>query len=211
MEQIEDIGEITHKKMLITEADTGVVIREFYQKIKKDIPLVKFDNKSNAIIPTLKFNKGKQFVKLYSNEILPDYKSDNFLIYWLKLSKKLSESTNIICIARKGNKGNEPMTKQDMINMLKVSDRTFKEFLKESITKFIIVEDNIQDGIGSRVQYVMNPLYCFNGNNLNYYTYEMFKRDPLLQKRISEALRKDIIQIETELEDFNQNVILKTT
>ena len=110
-------------------------------------------------------------------ELLPNYKTDNFLIYWLKLTKKALNQTNIIC----NDKDNSPMTKTDMIELLGITERTFRDFYKESIAKGIMVENTMTDGLGTRVQYVLNPIYTIQETPLNIFTMEMFKNDSILQ------------------------------
>ena len=177
------------KTLSLIDNQTGEVLRTIIKKPSKEEVLEEqFKQVSKHKEPTerdLTFPwKTNAFVKLYCSEELPPYTSEKFLIYWIKLSKKLHQSTNVIVNRGKTFKLDTPMSKEDMIKNLDVSERTFTRFIKESMDKNIIVRDTIE-GDCTRVQYVMNPLYTFNGKNINYYTFELFKHDKHFMDKIN--------------------------
>jgi len=190
---IEDVkeevkGEVC-KTMSLIDNQTGEVIKTIVKKPSKEenmdeqfsqVSEHKEPTKRDLIFPW----KTNAFVKLYCSEELPPYDSDRFLIYWIKLSKKLHQSTNVVVNRGKTFKQDTPMSKEDMIRYLNITDRTFRAFLKESMEKNIIVRYTIE-GDCTRVQYVMNPLYTFNGKNINYYTFELFKHDKHFMDKIN--------------------------
>jgi len=200
--KIEDVKEEVPLYTVINN-HTGEVVRQFTPKQKKEDKLKEQFNKvKEHKVPTEKDLvfpwKSSMFVKLYCSEELPEYSSDSFLIYWIKLSKKLSQSTNIIVNKGKTSQQDSPMTKEDIIKELNISGRTFTRFIKESMDKNIIVKDTIE-GDCIRIQYVMNPLYTFNGKNINYYTFELFKHDKKFTEKLNQTMLDSYDYLKTQL------------
>ena len=196
----EDLGEVTKSSTLaIVDVETGEILRQFPKKPSKEGAI-----KEKVDKDILEFQwRTNMFVKLYCSEELPPYDSDKFLVYWVKLSKKLSQSTNVIVKRGKTSKQDTPMTKEDMIDLLNISERTFYSFLKESMDKNIIVKNTIE-GDCTRVQYVMNPLYIFNGQNINYYTFELFKHDKNFKSKVTNKMLTSYLSMKKHLEQKTQ-------
>lgn len=191
------ITEETHKPYIVVDGETGEYLRTFYKRRDKNKsfkPIIYDENNPDFDLPLIPWKDKNMFIKHYTNEDLPKYESDRFLIYWLKLSMKLSCSTNIISRNTR-DKGYVPLSEEEMIKLLEISERTFRDFMKESIAKYFIVKDVITDGKGERTNYVMNPIYKFNGSNINMYTYELFKNDKKLQESLSEKFKQKINEI----------------
>ena len=200
-EKLEELKEDYHETFSIINDLTGEVVRTFTKRESKEEKLKEQVKKVPAKDLSFKW-RTNMFVKLYCSEDLPEYESEKFLIYWLKLTKKLSQSTNVIVNRGKTTKLDTPMTKEDMMKLLNISERTFYNFLKESMEKNIIVKNTIE-GDCTRIQYVMNPLYIFNGQNINYYTFELFKHDEKFMDRLTQTMKTDYLTIKQELKKLS--------
>ena len=196
-DKLEELKEGYHETFSIINDLTGEVVRTFTKRESKEDKLKEQVKKVPAKDLSFKW-RTNMFVKLYCSEELPEYESEKFLIYWLKLSKKLSQSTNVIVNRGKTTKQDEPMTKEDMMKLLNIAERTFYNFIKESMEKNIIVKNTIE-GDCTRIQYVMNPLYIFNGQNINYYTFELFKHDEKFMDKLTQTMKADYLTIKQEL------------
>ena len=196
-DKLKELKEECHETFSIISNLTGAVVKTFTKRESKEEKLKEQVKKVPAKDLSFKW-RTNMFVKLYCSEELPEYNSEKFLIYWLKLSKKLSQSTNVIVNRGKTTKQDEPMTKEGMMKLLNISERTFYNFLKESMEKNIIVKNTIE-GNCTRVQYVMNPLYIFNGQNINYYTFELFKHDEKFMEKLPLTMKTDYLIIKQEL------------
>ena len=207
------ITEETHKPYILVDGETGEYLRTFYKrrgKNKNFKPIIYDENNPDFDLPLIPWKTKNMFIKHYTNEDLPEYESERFLVYWLKLSRKLSISTNVISRNTR-DKGYVPMSEEEMIKLLNISERTFRDFIKESIAKYIIVKDVITDGKGERINYVMNPIYILNGSNLNMYTYELFKNDKKLQESLSEKFKEKIKEIYTIVDNVKSKLIEHNT
>lgn len=150
-------------------------------EILKELPEAKFQTKEEHFLErtddiVIPWNT-RMFAKLFISQELPEYSKDTFILYWVKLSKKLAFSTNVISNKLKGNDNYVALTEEEIIIYLNISERTWFRFIKESMDKGIIAKDTIEVNGLIRTQYVLNPIYSFNGSNLNYYTFELFKYD----------------------------------
>ena len=207
------ITEETHKPYMVVDGETGEYLRTFYKrrgKNKNYKPIIYDGNNPDFDLPLIPWKTKNMFIKHYTNEDLPEYESERFLVYWLKLSRKLSISTNVISRNTR-DKGYVPMSEEEMIKLLNISERTFRDFIKESIAKYIIVKDVITDGKGERINYVMNPIYILNGSNLNMYTYELFKNDIKLQESLSEKFKEKIKEIYMIVDNVKSKIIEHNT
>ena len=207
------VTEETHKPYILVDGETGEYLRTFYKrrgKNKNYKPIIYDENNPDFDLPLIPWKTKNMFIKHYTNEDLPEYESERFLVYWLRLSRKLSISTNVISRNTR-DKGYVPMSEEEMIKLLKISERTFRDFIKESIAKYIIVKDVITDGKGERINYVMNPIYILNGSNLNMYTYELFKNDIKLQESLSEKFKEKIKEIYTIVDNVKSKIIEHNT
>lgn len=171
----------------IINLDTGEIIKE--------LPQASLQTKEEHLIErldelTIPWNT-RMFAKLFISQELPDYSKDTFVLYWLKLSKKLAYATNVVSIKGRGNNNYTPMLDTEIIQYLEISESTWFRFIKESMNKGIIAKDTIEVNGLTRVQYVLNPIYSFNGSNLNYYTFELFKFD----KKFNEVINQNQIDI----------------
>ena len=191
------ITEETHKPYIVVDGETGEYLRTFYKrrgKNKNYKPIIYDENNPDFDLPLIPWKTKNMFIKHYTKAGLPKYESEKFLVYWIKLSMELSISTNVISRNTR-DRGYVPMSEEEMIKFLKISERTFRDFMKESIAKYVIVKDVITDVKGERINYVMNPIYTFNGSNINMYTYELFKNDKKLQESLSEKFKEKIKEI----------------
>lgn len=171
----------------IINLDTGEIIKELAQaslQTKEEHLVERLDE---LVIPW----NTRMFAKLFISQELPDYSKDTFVLYWLKLSKKLAYATNVVSIKGRGNDNYTPMSDIEIIKYLDISESTWFRFIKESMNKGIIAKDTIEVNGLTRVQYVLNPIYSFNGSNLNYYTFELFKFD----KKFNEVINQNQIDI----------------
>ena len=200
-DKLKELKEGYHETFSIINDLTGEVVRTFTKRESKERKLKEQVKKIPAKDLSFRW-RTNMFVKLYCSEELPEYNSEKFLIYWLKLTKKLSQSTNVIVNRGKTPKQDTPMTKEDMMKLLNISERTFYNFLKESMEKNIIVKNTIE-GDCTRIQYVMNPLYIFNGQNINYYTFELFKHDEKFMDKITQTMKADYLTIKEELDKIS--------
>ena len=195
--------EILTKSYSVIDNETGEIVKVFNKKSSKEEIIkeryLKNPSKENLLMPW----RTNAFTKLYSSEDLPNYESEKYLIYWIKLSKRLSESTNIIVNKGRTSKQDIPMTKDDMVSYLGITERTLRDFLKESLEKNIMVKNTIEGDI-TREQYVMNPLYTFNGKNINYYTFELFKHDEVFMGKVTQTMLSHYHYI-------NQNVLTESS
>ena len=171
----------------IINLDTGEIIKELPQASLQTKEKHLVGRLDELVIPW----NTRMFAKLFISQELPDYSKDTFILYWLKLSKKLAYATNIISIKGRGNDNYTPMLDAEIIKYLAVSESTWFRFIKESMSKGIIAKDTIEVNGLTRVQYVLNPIYSFNGSNLNYYTFELFKFD----KKFNEVINQNQIDI----------------
>ena len=196
----EDLGEVSKSQTLaVVDVETGEVLKQFSRRASNEEVIKEKVEKDILEFPW----RTNMFVKLYCSEELPPYDSEKFLIYWIKLSKKLHQSTNVIVKRGKTAKQDTPMSKDDIIDLLSISERTFYSFLKESMDKNIIVKNTIE-GDCTRVQYVMNPLYIFNGQNINYYTFELFRHDENFKSKLTNKMTTSYLHMKKHLEQKAQ-------
>ena len=171
----------------IIDLDSGEILKELPESKKKKNQEVTLHKVKDLEIPW----NTKMFAKLFINQELPEYSKDNFILYWLKLSRKLAYTTNVISKKGKGNDNYTPLTDLDIMEYLDISERTWLRFIKESLDKGVIAKDAIEVNGFIRTQYVLNPIYSFNGSNINYYTFELFKYD----KKFNEVINQNQIDI----------------
>ena len=212
------ITEETHKPYMVVDGETGEYLRTFYKrrgKAKNYKPIIYNENNPDFNLPLIPWKTKNMFIKHYTKAGLPKYESEKFLVYWIKLTMELSIGTNVISRHTR-DKGYVPMSEEEMIKLLEISERTFRDFMKESIAKYIIVKDIITDGKGERINYVMNPIYILNGSNLNMYTYELFKNDIKLQESLSEKFKEKIKEIymiadnmKSKITEYNTDTLIQ--
>ena len=171
----------------IINLDTGEIIKELAQASLQTKEEHLVERLEELVIPW----NTRMFAKLFISQELPDYSKDTFVLYWLKLSKKLAYATNVVSTKGRGNNNYTPMLDIEIIKYLEISESTWFRFIKESTNKGIIAKDTIEVNGLTRVQYVLNPIYSFNGSNLNYYTFELFKFD----KKFNEVINQNQIDI----------------
>lgn len=167
----------------IINLETGEIIKELPTpelKTKEQHLLDKDINK--IVIPW----DTKMFTKLFINTDLPKYSKESYLVYWLKLSKKVSYGSNVLSNKGRGNGNYTPLSDSEIIDYLEISESTWFRFIKESMLRGIIAKDTIEVNGVIRTQYVLNPVYCFNGSNLNYYTFELFKFDSQFKRVVNQ-------------------------
>jgi len=167
----------------IIDLGTGEIIKELPQaSLKTKEEHLKDKDLDQIKIPW----DTKMFSKLFINVDLPDYSKESYLIYWLKLSKKVAYGSNIISNKNRGNDNYTSLLDCEIMKYLDISESTWFRFIKESMNRGIIAKDTIEVNGFVRTQYVLNPIYCFNGSNLNYYTFELFKYDSNFQRGLNQ-------------------------
>lgn len=90
----------------------------------------------------------------------PDYSSASFYKYYLILSKYIMAGTSVLGYTTKGRP--KLLRKEDIMEILKIGDRTFRNFIKESNEKQIIAEKILK-----KDSYAINPYFARNGIKFN--------------------------------------------
>lgn len=111
-------------------------------------------------------DKSEEINRLIGEVEYPIFSKDVYLLYWFKLTRKVSLSLNIVS-NRVGECVYTSMNISEIMKYLNISESTWFRFIKEAKTnKSVYI---------NRDKVYLNPKYNFNGWNINIETYTIFK------------------------------------
>jgi hypothetical protein len=90
----------------------------------------------------------------------PEYSSASFYKYYLILSKRIMMGTSVLGYTTGGRP--KLLRKEDIMDILGIGDRTFRNFIKESNEKQIMTEKILK-----KDSYAINPYFARNGIKFN--------------------------------------------
>jgi len=159
------------KKKIIDDHHNNLRIEELESELKNDI--ITIDSLKELI--GLKYkDKYKAYINYESyikiNHKIPEL-SDGDLGKFYKILSKLSHKANTL-LTKKDIRSN-PVTKEEIGNLLKLDIKPTERYLKRLRDKGIIKQVTMID----KVHLMVNPIYAFNGNTIGSYTYIYFKED----------------------------------
>jgi len=128
----------------------------------KELIILKYGEKYKVCISY------ENYIKI--NHKIPDL-TDAELGKFYKILSKLSHKANTL-LTKKDIRSN-PVTKNDLCELLNIDIKPTERYLKKLKDKGIIKQVNI----GVKTHLMINPIYAFNGNIIGSYTYTYFKDD----------------------------------
>ena len=139
------------------------------------------------------YKKNHSFSKVYRKAPNPfDKYSHNG--YFSHLLKHLEANTNIILVLK--NKRYELASSSDLMEMLGVSEKTMSRFIGHALRNKVFATIRI----GKKYGYIVNPIYCFNGNNSSPTLYMLFREDYNFMANLSKF---DIAYLDGLFKDIN--------
>lgn len=163
------------------------------QEIRKIDLGNKFTNKSITIeelkeLVQLKYGKEYNIYLNYENYIKINKQipllSDADLGKFYKILTKLTHNANTLL--SKSDIRSNPLSKQDLCNLLNVEIKAVEQYLKRLKTAGVIKHVEI----GEKRYYMINPLYAYNGSIIGSYTYLNFRDEVEKIADIPEELKK---------------------
>ena len=152
------------KKEYLVDDESGVVINT------KDFKINIFDPHRGYL-----YKSKAKSVRIFPDNRLSDIlKNKNDIANVYILSESIYKDTNMICVYK--NRQYYPATEEDMADMVGLSMRWFRPFLKKIIDLGIIAKvTSVTEG--ERVTfYCFSPMYFIGGKYLSYSLYMLFKK-----------------------------------
>jgi len=189
------------KKWCILDEDTGEIIKTHSPvKSKEEIQqsklnkLIKINNQG---LICLKGIIDERHSRVYHRRRVPT-NNWKYKGYILDLILTLAKHTNEISHISVQGKC-RPMTKDDIIEYLNISESTFYAFLKEMKSLGVIAEVTFDINDIKRTSYVVNPAYTNNGVYLNIFTYRAFETDPTFRSILTQYQIEQVHRAELHL------------
>ena len=118
-----------------------------------------------------------RFAKMFLGE-KPNFEVSSHLGYFYELVHHVEALTNIIVVMRGGIY--RTAQKEDIKNMINISESTYQRFMCESRNIGSIATFNTKDRCG----YMVNPAYAYNGFGIDPIVYRVFELDEIFIKSL---------------------------